>query len=55
MAEKHVCTFCGFIYDESLGLVEAGIPSGTRWEEVPDDWVCPDCANDKASFQLQDW
>ncbi len=46
------CTVCGFIYDEAAGLPEEGIPPGTRWEDVPDDWVCPDCAVGKALFNM---
>ncbi len=37
------CIVCGFIYDEAEGWPEDGIPPGTRWEDVPDDWQCPDC------------
>ena len=40
---KWQCVVCGFIYDEALGLPEEGIPAGTRWEDIPADWVCPDC------------
>ena len=38
-----MCVVCGFIYDEAEGLPEEGIAPGTRWEDIPDDWVCPDC------------
>ena len=38
-----MCVVCGFIYDEAEGLPEEGIEPGTRWEEIPDDWCCPDC------------
>ena len=34
---------CGFIYDEELGLPDEGIAPGTRWDEIPEDWSCPDC------------
>jgi rubredoxin len=55
MSEKHICSFCGYVYDESLGAPDDGIAPGTRWEGVPEDWVCPDCGNGMESFQLQDW
>ena len=41
--KKWECIVCGWIYDEAEGLPEEGIPPGTKWEDVPHDWVCPDC------------
>ncbi|EKD91574.1 MAG: Rubredoxin-NAD(+) reductase [uncultured bacterium] len=49
---KWECLECGFIYDETLGLPEEGIPPGTRWEDIPEDWVCPDCGIRKSMFVL---
>jgi rubredoxin len=46
------CTVCGFVYDEAAGMPEEGIPPGTRWEDVPDSWVCPDCQAGKALFNM---
>jgi rubredoxin-NAD+ reductase len=46
------CAVCGFIYDERLGLPEENIAPGTRWEEIPDDWRCPDCGVAKADFDM---
>lgn len=46
------CTNCGHIYDEALGEPSEGIPAGTRWEDVPDTWTCPECGASKADFQL---
>ena len=43
---------CGFVYDEALGRPKEGIPAGTRWPEIPHDWVCPDCGTPKNSFQM---
>jgi rubredoxin len=48
------CTLCAFAYDEAKGLPEEGIAPGTRWEDVPEHWTCPDCAADKGGFQLAD-
>ncbi len=50
--KKYVCVVCGYIYDEAEGDPEDGIPPGTRWEDVPDDWVCPDCGATKDDFEL---
>lgn len=44
---------CGFIYDESSGLPEDGIAPGTPWEQVPDDWLCPECEAGKEAFSLE--
>lgn len=49
---KWECTVCGFVYEEALGLPEQGIPPGTRWADVPEDFECPDCGIGKDYFQL---
>ena len=49
---KYECVICGFSYDEAEGLPEDGSPPGTRWEELPDTWECPDCGISKADFDL---
>lgn len=46
------CIVCGFIYDESAGLPEDGIPAGTLWADVPADWTCPECGVGKADFEM---
>ena len=51
---KYVCTICGFIYDEAVGIPLAGIKPGTTWEELPNDWVCPLCGATKAEFKLME-
>jgi len=43
---------CAFAYDEAMGLPEEGIAPGTRWEDIPVDWTCPDRAADKGGFEL---
>lgn len=47
-----LCILCGFIYDEAQGMPQDGIAPGTRWADVPDDWVCPDCSAMKIDFEL---
>lgn len=49
---KWECVICGFIYDEEKGLPELGIPAGTKWEDVPDDFECPDCGISKFDFDV---
>ena len=50
---KWVCTVCDYIYDEELGEPDHGIPAGTAWEDVPDDWECPVCGETKAGFEME--
>lgn len=50
---KYVCSVCGYIYDEAMGIPEAGIAPGTKWEDLPEDWVCPICGATKAEFEKQ--
>ena len=45
------CTVCGYVYDEAEGDPENGIAPGTRWQDLPDDWVCPDCGEAKDAFE----
>jgi len=47
-----MCVVCGFIYDEAVGIPEEGIAAGTRWEDVPEDWTCPDCGVTKDDFEM---
>ncbi|TXS96277.1 rubredoxin [Parahaliea maris] len=51
---KYECVICGFIYDEAEGLPDDGIPAGTRWEDIPEDWECPDCGISKSEFDLME-
>ncbi len=52
--KKYLCLLCGFIYDEEQGSPDDGIAPGTRWEDVPDDWLCPDCGAMKDDFEMVD-
>ena len=54
-SRKWRCRNCGFIYDEELGLPDEGIAPGTRFEDIPDDWYCPDCGTEKDDFDLMDY
>ena len=51
--KKYVCTICGFVYDEEKGLPDEGLAPGTKWEDVPDDFVCPECGVGKDMFEVQ--
>lgn len=52
--KKWLCVVCGLIYDEAKGWPSDGIAPGTRWEDVPDDWKCPDCLVGKADFEMME-
>lgn len=49
---KWQCQVCDYVYDEAEGWPEDGIEPGTKWEDVPDDWTCPDCGASKADFEM---
>ena len=46
---KYVCP-CGYVYDETLGDPGRGVAPGSKWEDVPEDRVCPVCGLDKDAF-----
>jgi len=48
--KKWQCLLCAHVYDEALGDEASGIAPGTRWEDVPADWSCPDCGATKSDF-----
>ncbi len=49
---KWECIVCGLVYDEAKGWPDDGIVPGTKWEDVPEDWLCPDCGVGKEDFEL---
>ncbi len=51
MAQKYICTVCEYIYDPDIGDPDNGIPAGTPFEDLPDDWECPDCGVKKENFE----
>ncbi len=49
--KKYRCIPCGWIYDPAVGDPENGIPAGTPFEKLPDDWACPLCGATKEDFE----
>jgi len=49
--EKWQCIICGYIYDPAIGDSDNGISPGTPFEELPDDWLCPECGAEKDQFE----
>ena len=47
---KYVCLICGWAYDEAQGMPEKGIPAGTKFEDLPEDFVCELCFVGKDNF-----
>ena len=49
--EKYKCSICGYEYDPAKGDPDTGIPAGTPFDKLPEDWVCPVCQVGKDSFE----
>ena len=52
--DKYICTVCYWVYDPEIGDPEHGIAPGTKFEDIPDDWVCPLCGVGKEDFEKID-
>jgi rubredoxin len=50
--KRWICVICGFIYEDAVGMPEFGIAAGTRFEDLPEDWTCPECGSPKSAFEL---
>ena len=50
--KTYICVVCGFIYSEESGRPDEGISPGTKWDDVPDSWTCPDCGAKKSDFDM---
>jgi len=50
--EKWECTVCGWIYDPAKGDPSQGIPAKMAFEDLPEDWLCPECGAPKDMFEL---
>ena len=50
---KYTCDVCGWVYDEADGAEEQGVAPGTKWENVPADFICPVCSVDKDQFSKE--
>lgn len=50
--QKYLCTVCGYVYDPEVGDTDNGIQPGTKFEDIPDTWVCPLCSVGKDMFEI---
>ena len=47
-----MCLVCGWIYSERNGAPSEGLAPGTRWDDIPDTWTCPECGVKKEDFTM---
>ena len=52
--KKYVCDVCGYVYDPAKGDPDNGVAAGTAFEDLPEDWVCPECAAVKSQFSVME-
>lgn len=50
--KRYMCLICGWIYDEAKGWPDDDLAPGTKWEDVPVNWRCPDCGAAKSDFEM---
>lgn len=48
----YMCVVCGFVYEEEKGLPAEGIAPGTLWQDIPENWKCPECGAMKVDFEM---
>jgi rubredoxin len=48
--DRYVCQICGYVYDPAKGDPDGGVAPGTKFEDIPADWVCPICGASKSDF-----
>ena len=49
--KKYRCLLCGYIYDPATGDPDNGVAAGTSFDDIPDDWECPECGAGKDEFE----
>lgn len=52
LGPKYRCVVCNYVYDPALGDPDSGIEPGTRFEDIPNSWSCPDCGVGKEDFEV---
>lgn len=52
--KKYVCDVCGYVYDPKEGDPGNGVKQGTKFEDIPEDWVCPTCGAGKEDFSPEE-
>lgn len=49
--EKYECKICGYVYDPKVGDKSTNVKPGTKWENLPENWVCDVCGAKKNDFK----
>lgn len=49
---EHVCVVCSYVYDPAVGDPDHGIPPGTAFADLPDNYECPECGVGKHDFEV---
>ena len=52
--QKYICNLCGYVYDPEVGDPDNGVAAGTSLQDLPADWVCPDCGAGVEDFDVTD-
>ncbi|NLL84639.1 MAG: rubredoxin [Lentisphaerae bacterium] len=52
--KKYICNVCGYVYDPVNGDPDNDVAAGTAWDDVSEDWTCPDCGVGKDDFSPLD-
>jgi len=51
--DKYVCIVCGYVYDPTVGDPDNNVPAGTSFNDLPEDWLCPECGVGKDQFKKE--
>ena len=51
--KRYKCDVCGYVYNPTAGDPDHGVGAGTAFEQVPADWVCPECSVSKDEFSAE--
>lgn len=52
--KRYRCVVCNHVYDPAEGDPDSGVAPGTPFENLPDDWCCPECGASKADYEAMD-
>ena len=50
--QMYECIECKYIYNPKYGNEKAGVPKGTKFDDLPETWVCPVCGEGKDMFEI---
>jgi rubredoxin len=50
--KRYMCSVCGYVYDEESGCPDQGVATDVEWENLPDDFICPECGAETEMFDI---